>query len=106
MIVLECGYEPDHSHEFPEDWEFGGADGTDPRADPRWSPTTYVYLDDHFDPIWTTQTPLCLDQAIDEFTHHRTVGAAYLQRHLPGGELELVDFRYDGDSDTVYPLGE
>lgn len=104
MIVLNCPYEPLHHHEFPDDWIFGGADKSDPRADTRWSPTTYVYLDNHLNPVWTTQTPLCLDQAIDEFTKHAPLGATYLQYKNVGGELLLADWIYDPATDVVSPL--
>lgn len=105
-ISLECAYEPPHTHEFPDDWQFGGANGKDPRSDPRWTPTTYVYLNDHFDEVWITQAPLCLDQAIDEFTKYRALGATYLQYRDAGGELVLADCQYAPTIDTVFSLGE
>ena len=104
-IVQECGYEPPHQHEFPDDWTFGGADGEDPRADVRWTPTTYVYLNDHFDEVWRTQTPLCDDEALDEFTKHAALGATYLQARQPDGELVLLDWQYDPKTDVLSPLG-
>ncbi len=105
MIVKECRYEPPHVHEWPDDWTFGGANGEDPRADPRWRPTTYIYLDDHFNVVWTTQTPLCDDQAIDEFTKHAIVGVKYLQAKRPGADPELLDWQYDARTDLATPLG-
>jgi hypothetical protein len=104
-VIIACPYEPDHVHEFPEDWVFGGANSLDPRSDPRWEPTTYVYLDSDLREVWTTQVPLCLDQALDEFTKHARLGATFLQFGSPRGELDLAPWRYDRDSDTVYPLG-
>ena len=106
MIVKECRYEPPHHHEFPGDWCFGGANGEDPRADPRWTPTTYNYLDSHLDVVWTTQAPLCDDQALDEFTKHRDLGVQFIQVRRPGSrEFELLAYQYDGSSDTVFPMG-
>lgn len=104
MVVIECGYEPPHTHEYPEDWEFGGANNLDPRSDRRYVPTTYIYLDANLREVWSTQTPLCLDQALDEFTKHASIGATYLQVKNERGELELVSFIYDRATDTVNPL--
>lgn len=64
-IECEYGGEP---HRHPSDWVLGGSNGLDPRADPRWRSDTYHYYSDRLDVIASTQTPLCDDQAIDEFT--------------------------------------
>jgi hypothetical protein len=93
-------------HLFEDDWVFGGANELDPRSDPRWEPTTYVYLDHNLRTVWTTQVPLCLDQAIDEFTKHADLSVAFLQYGPPGGPLDLAPWRYDPKTDTAYPLGE
>lgn len=103
-VVIECPYEPVHEHEFPDDWEFGGANHLDPRSDPRWEPTTYVYLDDSLHEVWTTQVPLCLDQAIDEFTKHASLGVKYLQLRKGRGDVELVPVEYDRATDEVRDL--
>ena len=100
-VVILCDYEPAHEHEFPDDWEFTGANHLDPRSDPRWVPTTYVYLDDHLVEVWTTQAPLCVDQAIDEFSKHAALGVKYLQRRVGRGDLELVPVEYDRATDEV-----
>jgi hypothetical protein len=106
VILIDCPYEPPHTHEFPDDWEFGGANGLDPRTDRRWVNTKYRYLDDHFNVVWGTGVPLCEDQAIDEFTKHAELGAKYLQAKRPGSdEYELLDWQYDRATDTVSPLG-
>ena len=109
MIEMECAYEPPHTHQFPDDWEFGGARGMDPRADRRWRPTTYLYLDDHLHVIETTQTPLCDDQALDEFTKVRDYGPGYrpafLQAKRPDGTLDVLDWQYNPDTDELSPLG-
>ncbi len=99
--VIDCFYEPVHQHKFPEGLEFGGANHLDPRADSRWIPTTYIYLDDHLREVWITQTPLCVDQAIDEFTKHASLGVKYLQRRIGRGAVELVPVEYDRESDEV-----
>lgn len=106
MISLACPFEPPHMHEFPNDWEFSGANGRDPRGDQRWRGDTYIYLDDHLNSIWTTQTPLCDEQAIDEFTKHASIGATYLQVKRAGQrDIVLLDWQYDRRSDTAFPLG-
>lgn len=104
MIVKECRFEPPHTHEWPDDWEFGGATGQDPRSDPRWRPTTYVYLDEGLHRVHLTQTPLCDDQAIDEFTRYRGSRASYLQVRRPDSGLELLPFQYNPDTDEVQEL--
>lgn len=105
MIVHDCGYEPTHQHEYPDDWTFGGASGLDPRADSRWRGTTYVYLDARLESVWTTQVPLCDDEAIDDFTKWRKDGAVYLQAKRPDGDVQLLDWQYDPITDLVSPLG-
>jgi len=102
--TIECNYEPIHEHTYPEDWEWTGANLLDPRADPRWVNTTYVYLDADLHEVWTTQVPLCLDQALDEFTKHKWLGVKYLQRRVGRGSMELVPFEYDFATDTVNEL--
>lgn len=107
MIVIECRFDPPHVHEFPDDWDFGGANGTDPRADSRWRPTTYEYIDDRLDCIHTTQTPLCDDQALDEFTKIANMGRdfkpVWIRVTRPGGSPELLPFVYDKRTDEVRP---
>jgi hypothetical protein len=108
VITQECPYavlEGHRPHRFPDDWEFGGANGQDPRADPRWQPTTYRHLAAHLDEVWLTQTPLCDDQAIDEFTKHSELGVVYLQVRRPGErDFVLLDWQYDRVADLVSPL--
>lgn len=105
---LNCRFDPPHTHEFEDDWEFGGADGLDPRADPRWRPTTYEYFDGGLHPIYVTQTPLCDDQAIDEFTLVAEISwefvPVYLSAKPYGGKSEMLGWKYDKATDTVKPL--
>ena len=109
MIVLACRFddiEGHTPHEFPDDWEFGGARNQDPRSDARWRATQYEYLDDHFNVVWTTVTPLCDDEAIDEFTKHAILGVKYLQVRRPGEDkFTLLDWQYQADDDLVVALG-
>lgn len=106
-LVLECPYEPPHVHEFPDDWEFAGADGTDPRADHRYRSDTWVYLDATLHEVHLTQVPLCDDQAIDEFTKVAGWGLnpVYLQVKRAGTtEFIVLEWKYDEQSDQVSPL--
>lgn len=102
---LDCGYD-DAPHEFPIDWIFGGANECDPRSDPRWMPTTYQYYDEKLKIIHVTQTPLCDEQAIDEFTKVSTFGRGYnpvwLAVKRPGEEkFAMLPVKYDKTTDTA-----
>lgn len=104
---VECEYGgPDH--EFPHDWTFGGANGLHPGADPRWRPQTYEYYSDRLEIIHVTQTPMCDDQAIDEFTIVASYGPGFVPVHLsvrrPDGTIEMLKVRYDKATDTVTDL--
>lgn len=104
-ILLDCGY--DETHEYPDDWIFGGADELDPRADMRWMPTTYTYLDAGLRDVHVTQAPICLHQAIDEFTKVEGWGnlkPVYLQIRKPGDKPHVLDLCYVAATDTVHPL--
>jgi hypothetical protein len=99
---IECDYEGE-CHVYPGDWKFGGANGIDPRADGRWLPTTYFYYSDELDLVCTTQTPLCDDQAIDEFTKVATwSNPRYLRVQRPGMEKPVaIKWVYDKATDIV-----
>lgn len=108
MIEWDCGYD-DGPHTFPDDWVFGGADGKHPGADPRWKPTSYTYYDERLTPVWATSSPLCDEQAIDEFTVIAGYGPGfrpvYLAAHRPGVvEQEMIPVMYDPDTDTAKDL--
>lgn len=108
MHVIECHFtDPPHEHKFPEDWIFGGANDLDPRADPRWKPTTYVYYDQNASEITLTQAPLCDDEALDLFSQvarFRGAQPKWCSAKRPGGVVEMLPFIYDKKSDTVYPV--
>lgn len=105
-MILECSYldEP-HEHTFPDDWIFAGDNDADPRADPRWRPTTYVYFDQKLRPIWHTQTPLCDHQALDEFTKVTQFGPTFqpmlIEKHEPGKKSIFLPYQYDPATDTI-----
>ena len=51
--------DPECLHIFPKDWHFGGPTGEDPRADPRWLPNTYLFIDRTLTGRYTTSEPFC-----------------------------------------------
>lgn len=103
MIVLDY---PEWGciHEYPDDWEFGGAVGADPRADPRWMPTTYEYLGKMFERVAITQTPLCDHEAIANLgtvnaRHPTGPDALFISAaRPPNGALEMI---YSNTEDAV-----
>lgn len=102
--VIECPYDGP-PHVYPGDWIFGGPHKNDPRADPRWRPSTYEYFDDKLIRLHITQTPLCDDEAIDNFTIVGKYGVAYNPVHLavmrPGGPYEMIPWKYNKANDTA-----
>ena len=109
-MIIECEYLESHTHEFPEDWVFGGADGLHPAADTRWEATVYVYYDSQMGHLHTTVAPLCDEQALDEFTKVASWGRGYSPSYLtakrPGiKEVDLLPWEYKKSNDTLYPLG-
>jgi hypothetical protein len=107
MIEIECDYDQPHTHEFPDDWEFGGASGLYFAADKRWRSTTYTYLDDQLREVYSTQVPQCDGEAIDNFTWVAKGGRVgqlptTLQVSRPDGEVTLLPVRYDPATDTVW----
>lgn len=107
MLIQTCNFEPEHTHEFPDDWQFGGPHDTDPRMDPRWSPDVYVYLDEHLIEIHTTTVPFCDDEAIDAFTEVAGYGPTYTPKWIRvkrAGEtaFHTLPFEYNHETDEVY----
>lgn len=94
MIVLEYP-EWGCEHEFPDDWTFGGAVGADPRADPRYLPTTYEFLDRSFRRIHVCCSPLCDHEAIRGKRPRiegsfRDAKVFYIKAIRPDGTTEVV----------------
>lgn len=106
MVTLDCRYELCPGHEWPDDWEFGGPTGLDPRADARWRGPTYIYFDDKLEDIALTMTPLCDEQAIDEFTKIANLGPGfnpvYLAKRFGRGPLQMLPVQYDKTTDEVH----
>jgi hypothetical protein len=105
-VIQDCTFDIPHCHEYPDDWEFGGPAGTDPRADPRWRGSTYTYLDATLHQIHLTQAPLCDSQALDEFTLVASWGLqpVYLQVKRPSGEVIVLPWQYNEKTDEMSPL--
>lgn len=107
-LVQECPYESSHVHKFPKNWFFGGPDRTDPRADPRWLPASYLYYDAGLRLLHTTSVPFCDDEAIDDFTRVAAFGPAYDPVYIgvvrPGERKQhLLPWVYDKKEDLVSP---
>lgn len=109
VVVKQCPYEPPHIHEYPQDWEFGGPNGTDPRVDRRWLPerrTTYTYISDRFEQLHTSQNLICDDEALDYFTTVAAWGPSFHPKYVmakrPDGTVVTLPFEYDEATDTVY----
>jgi len=106
VIELICPFGPEHVHEFPDDWRLGGASGTDPRADERFSPTTYTYFDNKLQILHFTQVPVCDDEAIDYFTSVASWGAGFnpvwVQATRPDGTVETLPVEYEKATDIAW----
>jgi hypothetical protein len=108
MKILTCRYEPPHTHEYPDDWQFDGANGLDPRADPRYRGSTYFYYDADLTLLEVTQVPLCDDQALDEFTKVAGYGPRFNPRYIqvkrPGeSKPSPMPWNYYKETDEVVP---
>lgn len=108
MIVVPCDFEgPDH--EYPDDWQFGGADGSHPAAEPRWISTAYDYYNDRAQIIWTTSVPTCDDEAIDYFTFVADLGPRFNPIWLSATrmdaegnrKIEMLPWLYNKITDTA-----
>ncbi len=107
-IILDCPYAPGTYHLWPEDWQFGGAEGTDPRADPRWHPTTYEYWDDRIEICFRTQVPLCDDEALDMCTWVAGLGKSFNPERVIAirydGKPQWLPWVYDKTTDELTPI--
>lgn len=107
VVLVDCDFDPPHVHEYPGDWEFGGANGLDPRADRRWRPTTYEYYNDRAERIWITQVPLCDDEALDNCTNIAGRGPGWnpvwVAAIRPDTGAEMLPWTYDKATDTLSP---
>lgn len=107
-ITFDCFWtDPPHRHEYPDDWQFGGPYKTDPRADPRWESTVYVYYDADTRELWRTVKPICDDEALDDFSlvaQVRGSNPRYISVKRPGQKEVMMPFEYDKATDTVYPM--
>jgi hypothetical protein len=94
----------EHVHIYPDDWTFGGADGTHPGADPRFETSRYWYFDERFDLVDVSSAPVCDGQAVDEFTRVARLGfrPVYIgKRNASESTPDLMPWRYDPATDEV-----
>lgn len=106
--IIPCEWNPSTYHLWPSDWIFGGANGLDPRADPRYKTSAYEYYDDKLDIIWRTSVPVCDDHALDYFTFVADRGPSFNPvwvvaiRHnrVP----QKLQWTYDKATDTITPI--
>jgi hypothetical protein len=103
--VIECPFDPPHTHEFPSDWYFG-ASGVDFTADPRWQPSNYQYFDEKLTILHITSAPKCDDEAIDMFSTvanwFPTRTPKWIQVKRPGeSKFETLPVEYDAETDEV-----
>lgn len=73
----------------PADWVYGGADGSDPAADPRWEQSNYRYRDANLDVIWTTSAHRSDKTAISWISTLKIV--------FPDADVAFVEVRRQGD---------
>lgn len=108
-IQVPCPWYPEAVHEYPDDWVFGGADGKHPGADPRFESTSYTYYDGDLNVLWVTSSPICDDEALDEFTWVASLGdrwnPVWISARRADGTTETLKFTYDKATDTVTPRG-
>lgn len=95
-------------HEYPDDWQFGGANNSDPRSDPRWRPASYTYYDADTTELVVTQVPLCDDEALDYFTDVTKIRGAnprWVGVKREGQKFTMLPWLYYADRDEVVPRG-
>lgn len=88
-------------HEYPDDWTFGGAKGGDPRADQRFQPTTYIFMNRMLAPIYIGSDPLCDHEAIHSKrlrvdSYHTGSKVFYIKAQRPDGSEEIIYSDIDG----------
>lgn len=85
----------DCEHTYPDDWEFGGAVGGDPRTDSRWRPTTYIFMNRALAPVYVGSDPLCDHEAIEGTrkrvdSHFPSSKVYYIKAQRPDGREEMI----------------
>lgn len=104
-VVINCNYIEPHQHEYPDDWEFGGASGKHPAQDPRYTATVYEYYDQDIKIIHTTVVPTCDLMAVDYFTFVANMGPDFnpiwVSARRPNRKVEMLQWIYDKATDEV-----
>lgn len=102
VVIVPCMHDGP-THVYPKDWEFGGANGLDPRADPRWKPDTYEYMNENLESVHLTQVPICDYHALDMFSEVQYWGLnpvfIRVKRH-GDTEWHMLPYQYDSEDDT------
>lgn len=84
----------DCEHEYPDDWTFGGANGGDPRADQRWQPTLYEYLNRQMAVVHVSTAPLCDHEAIHQekaqVDFHKGSEIFYIKATRSDDSIEMI----------------
>ena len=84
------------SHEYPDDWVFGGPLGGDPRADVRYRPNVYEFLDWKLQVIHTDCSPLCDHEAVSG-------KRMSVDRNFPTSKVYYIKVtRPDGSTGLIY----
>lgn len=101
--MWEMNYQPDDSeckHTLPGDWIFGGPTDEDPRADPRWRPMTYVFMDRLLRTKHMTSEPMCIHVAKSSYKERierlYDVKIFYITAALENEKGELIYSDVDG----------
>lgn len=67
----------------------------------------YIYYDADTSELWRTVTPLCDDQALDEFTQVATIKGSnprWCSVKRPDGSTEMLPWLYDAAKDLLTPF--
>jgi hypothetical protein len=102
VIEFDCGGE-DSPHLFPDDWIFGGANGMDPGADPRFQVTTYWYLDADLEDVAVASHLRCDGDALEYFSQLQRLNPRYIFVKRPGKtKRAMMPYEYRADVDIIF----
>jgi len=94
ITIVRRWISDDCRHDYPDDWTFGGANGGDPRADSRWQPTLYEYMNRSLATVHVSTTPLCDHEAIHQekpqVDTFKGSEIFYIRATRPDGTTEII----------------
>lgn len=103
MIIFDCEFGDPHTHEYPDDWIFGGPGGTSPAADPRFQVTHYRYHDARLKVVYQTGAIDCDEEALDGFTM-LNFNPVFISVKRPGDkDYQFMNWIYVAETDTLHP---